>query len=201
MKKRGSARVGVVCPSRFEYEAIRHLPIASHAAVVLSGMGKVRAGAGVQELCHNHPELNHILLIGFAGGLSGLKVGDVVEPRLVIEQDYCAEPFEKFPNQIRLSGRRLAVGSRDAVLLTQDRFLKENPYAGSPLAKKHPRLACDMEGYAVAWNARRLGLGCSIVKLISDAADSTADHDFLKACRELKPKLQTVLTRALLKLR
>ncbi len=201
MKRVSAVRVGVICPSRFEYEAIRALAAEAHAAVVVSGMGKVRAACAVHVLARKHPRLKHLLLIGFAGGLAGLRIGDVIEPKLVIEQDYCAEPFEKFPNQIRLKTARLAAGSKSATLLTQDRFIKGNPYAGSALAARHPRLACDMEAYAVAWASEQLGLQCSVIKLISDEADSKADHDFLKACRELRPKLQALLTSALRQLR
>jgi nucleoside phosphorylase len=193
-------RIGVVCPSRFEYEALRGLAVAAHASVILSGMGKVRSVIGCHELCKQHPNIQHLLLIGFAGGLAGLAVGDVIEPKLVIEQDYCAEPFEKFPNQIRMPGPRLIQGSYDGTLLTQDRFLTQNPYANSPLAKRHKRLACDMEGYGVASFAKKSKLRCSIVKIISDAADETADHDFLKACRTLRPKLRSTLSQALSRL-
>lgn len=195
------AAVGVICPSRFEYEAIRDLAVEAHAAVVVSGMGKVRAACAVHSLARKHPGLRRILLIGFAGGLSGLRIGDVIEPRLVVEQDYCAEPFEKFPNQVRLTGKRLVPGSRAATLLTQDRFIKGNPYANSPFVRRHPRIACDMEAYAVVWAARELGLKCSVIKLISDEADSKADHDFLKACRDLRPRLRDLLVTTLRKLR
>ncbi|MBP9733967.1 MAG: hypothetical protein KBD07_06320 [Candidatus Omnitrophica bacterium] len=190
--------VGVICPSIFEYDALKNLTLQSHAAVILSGMGKVRAAWGVQELKRRHPTLRNILLIGFAGGLRGLVMGDLIEPRRVIEQDYCAEPFEKFPNQVLLKGRGLVRGSKSAALLTQDRFLTSNPYrAGGPPGARHSRLACDMEAYAVAWTAQKLGTSCSIVKLISDEADSNADHDFLKACTQLRPRLQSVLTEAI----
>lgn len=189
--------VGVICPSVFEYEALRSLTLQSHAAVILSGMGKVRAAWGVQEIKRRHPKLRHILLIGFAGGLRGLKMGDLIEPRRVIEQDYCAEPFEKFPNQVLLKGPGLVRGSKSAALLTQDRFLTTNPYRdGGPAGARHARLACDMEGYSVAWTAKQLRMSCSIVKLISDEADSSAEHDFLKACTQLRPRLQSVLTDA-----
>jgi len=192
---------GVLCPSAFEYEALKDLAPQAHAAILLSGMGKVRSAWGVQELKRKHPALKHILLAGFAGGLKGLKIGDLIEPRTLIEQDYCAEPFEKFPNRIRLAGPRLVRGSKDAVLLTQDRFLKENPYAADGSAMSHARLACDMEAYAVAWTAQKIGLGCSVLKLISDEADSTADHDFLKACIQLRPRLQSILTEAIASLK
>lgn len=195
--RRAQVTVGVVCPSIFEFEALKALTLEAHAAVILSGMGKVRSAWGVGELKRRHPGLRHILLIGFAGGLRGLKLGDLIEPRQVIEQDYCAEPFEKFPNRIVLKGPALVRGSKPAALLTQDRFLTSNPYRdGGPPGARHARLACDMEAYAVAWTARKLGLTCSVVKLVSDEADSTADHDFLKACTELRPRLQSVLTEA-----
>lgn len=203
MKRRSRvrARTGVICPSRFEHEAVRDLARGLGAPMVVSGMGKVRSVGAVHRLHRDHPSLERVLLIGFAGGLSGLKIGELIEPDRVIEQDYCAEPFEKFPNRIRLEEPKILTGSRRAALLTQDRFIKGNPYAGSKEAVRYPRLACDMEGYAVAWSARELGLGCHIVKLISDEADSDADHDFLKACTELKPRLRSTLLACLQKLR
>ncbi len=75
-------------------------------------------------------------------------------------------------------------------MLTQDRFLKENPYAkvGRSPAKNMP-MACDMESYAVAYFCERSKLRYSAVKLISDTADENADHDFMKACKKLAPTL------------
>lgn len=194
---RPPVRIGVICPSRFEYEAIRDLAVAVHAAVRVSGMGKVRSACAAYDLHRQNSGLEHVLLVGFAGGLLGLEIGDLIEPRIIIEQDYCAEPFEKFPNQICIKGPRLVPGAREATLLTQDRFVKVNPYAGTRLAGQHPRLACDMEGYAVACACRNLRLGCSVLKLISDKANSNADHDFLKACKALRPKLRSTLSAAI----
>ena len=131
-------------------------------------------------------------MIGFAGSLSkGLEIGDVVEPALFIEQDYNAEPFEKFPNRIRRKGKRLLTESVDGVMLTQDKFLKENPYLHSS-QKGFKNLACDMESYAVVHFCEKRNIRYAVAKIISDRADSTADHDFLKACRELSPKLNRI---------
>lgn len=193
----GRVTVGVLCPSAFEYEALKGLAPQAHAAILLSGMGKVRSAWGVHELKRRHPALRHLLLGGFAGGLKGLKIGDLIEPRTFVEQDYCAEPFEKFPNRIRVAGPRLLKDSMDAVLLTQDRFLKENPYAADDPALSCSRLACDMEAYAVVWTAKKIGLSCSVLKLISDEANADADHDFLKACTQLRPRLKSVLAEAI----
>ena len=81
-------------------------------------------------------------------------------------------------------------------MLTQDRFLKENPYRGGPYAKKYKTLACDMESYAVAYFCKEARLRFASLKLISDSADHAADHDFLKACRDLSPKLNRVVLQA-----
>ena len=189
--------VGVICPSVFEYRSLGHSKLRRERMVLIhSGMGKLRALSACHKLIKERPRLKSILLVGFAGGLTpSLKVGDIIEPSVFIEQDYNAEPFEKFPNIIKRNGRRKLIrASSDAAMLTQDKFLKENPYREGPYAKKYPRLACDMESYAVAHFCRASGIPYAVVKLISDSADANADHDFLKACRQLAPKLnETVL--------
>ena len=189
--------LGIVCPSRFEYDALDlKILSAEGASVVLSGMGKVRAATGCARLRQENPSLRSVLLLGFAGGLSGLAVGDAIEPRVFIEQDYNAEPFEAFPNMLENPAPPLLEETRDALILTQDRFLTENPYKDSAYARRYPRIACDMESYAVAYFCREAGLRFAVLKLISDAADATADHDFLKACKTLSPKLNRLALEA-----
>ena len=188
--------IGVLCPSSFEYKALDLARLKkAGASAELSGMGKLRSLLGALRLYEKHPDLRGILLVGFAGGLTpDLSVGDVVEPHVFIEQDYCAEPFEKFPNRIELRGRRKLVSSSvKAVMLTQDRFLTENPYKGKALHGART-LACDMESYAVAKFCLEKKIRFAAVKLVSDVADENASHDFLAACRRLAPKLnRTVL--------
>ncbi len=182
--------VGVVCPSRYEFDALDRDALEKlGAGVVLSGMGKVRAAVGCARLHREHPALRRLLLVGFAGGLKGVHKGDVVEPDVFIEQDYFCEPFERFPNRIDREGTRLLGDSVDALMLTQDRFLTDNPYEDGPYASHHARIVCDMESYAVAEYARSNGIDFSAVKIVSDSANTSADHDFLTACRQLSPKL------------
>ncbi len=190
---------GIICPSVFEYRALDRKRLERLDAVLIkSGMGKLRVMLACFRLIRQYPSLRSILLIGFAGGLThDLKVGDVVEPHTFIEQDYCAEPFEKFPNRLRRKHRKLLEHSRGAVMLTQDRFLMENPYRAGQKAGGLRTLACDMESYAAAKFCDEYGLRFHAVKLISDSADADADHDFLAACRRLAPKLnRTVLEAA-----
>jgi nucleoside phosphorylase len=189
---------GILCPSIFEYRYLKSLRFdRSSATLVLSGMGKVRALHACHELARRHPDLERILLVGYAGALAGLRVGDLIEPDAFIEQDYDARPFERFPHRIRKTGKKLFRHSKRAVLLTQDRFLKENPFKGTALARRYPRLACDMESYAVAYFCRERKVSFAALKFISDSADGSADHDFLKACRRLAPELKRTVLKAL----
>jgi len=194
--------IGILCPSQFEYRYIRDLKIpAKKADLVCSGMGKIRALEACHHLKTRHRNLRHLLLIGFAGSLSeGLKIGDLVEPNVFIEQDYDARPFEKFPHVIRVENRRLIGSSRRGVMVTQDRFLTANPFKGTPLARKYPNLACDMESYAAAFFCEANGVKFHALKFISDRADSGADHDFLSACRKLAPLLKDATLKAVGKL-
>ena len=193
--------IGVLCPSVFEYRFLKQARLDKRRArLVLSGMGKVRALHACHELFRAHANLSRILLVGYAGSLSGaLSVGDLIEPDTFIEQDYDARPLEPFPNCIRNTSKKIFRHSKNAAMLTQDRFLKENPFAGTALAKRYPRLACDMESYAVAFFCRAKRIPFAALKFISDSADGSADHDFLKACRELAPQLRETVREAIKK--
>ena len=127
---------------------------------MLSGMGKLRA----LQACHEaRPAPSHVLLVGYAGSLSrSLKIGDLIEPDVFIEQDYDARPFERFPHHIRSSTRKLFARSKRAAMLTQDRFLTENPFRETPLARRYPNLACDMEAYAAALYCRSKSVPLSV---------------------------------------
>ena len=183
--------IGILCPSIFEFRFLKSLKLDKKRAVlVMSGMGKVRAMHACHELARKHPGLTNILLVGYAGGLAGLRIGDLVEPDVFIEMDYDARPFEPFPHKIRGVRRKLFGRSKRAALLTQDRFLKENPFEGTALSRRYARLACDMEAYAAAYFCRERKLSFSALKFISDSADGSADHDFLKACKKLAPELK-----------
>jgi nucleoside phosphorylase len=194
--------IGILCPSVFEYKALDKKALKRSGAILIqSGMGKVRTLFAASQLKANTPHLKIMLLIGFAGSLKGLHVGDTVEPSHFIEQDYNAEPFERFPNQIKKnSQKKLLSHSLDAVMLTQDKFLTENPYKSGPYAKKFKRIACDMESYALAHYASKIKLRYHVIKLISDSADDSAAHDFLSACKKLSPKLNKTVLEAVRKL-
>lgn len=163
------------------------------AVMILSGMGKVRAMEACHRLLSDHPGLRHLLLVGYAGGLSGLKVGDRIEPDVFVEYDFDARPFEPFPHLVRSRSPILLHGSKRAALITQDRFLTDNPFRGTQMARKYPRMACDMEAYAAAYFSKMNAIPLTVLKYISDEADPSAEHDFIKACKELSgPLMESV---------
>ncbi len=191
--------VGIICPSEFEYKVLRHDHLSKRkVALIKSGMGKLKSLYGCHKLASEH-KLRHILLVGFAGALtSSLKVGDIIEPDVFIEQDFNAEPLEKFPHLLlKKPNKKILPESLTALMLTQDRFLTENPYKKSAYAKKYKRIACDMESYAVAYFCKEARIKFSVIKLISDCADESADHDFLNNCIKLSPKLNSAILKAL----
>ncbi|MFT5207421.1 MAG: nucleoside phosphorylase [Candidatus Omnitrophota bacterium] len=191
--------IGIICPSTFEFD---HLNIVNQDAdidIICSGMGKVRAALACHHLVNRNTQLDYILLIGFAGALSPtLAIGDLIEPTNFIEQDYNAEPLESFPNRVkRAPFKKLHSEAKDAVMLTQDRFLTHNPYTDLASQPGYESIACDMESYAVAYCSQELKIPFSALKFISDNADSDADHDFLGNCERLAPKFNATVNEAI----
>lgn len=180
--------IGIICPSSFEYNVLEASNLDKRLAVLIcSGMGKVRAATACHLLMKNSG-IDQLLMVGFAGALSSdLQIGDRIEPKTYIEYDYCAEPFEIYPNVISRSEVALFSDSKHPVMLTQDRFLTSNPYKGSELESEYPSVACDMESYALIHFCQATGIQGRVVKIISDVADASADHDFLNNCKKLAP--------------
>ena len=162
--------VGVIVPSEFESKVIK-IP---HE---VSGMGKIAATAMAYSLvCRG---VDKILLTGFCGSIRGYKIGEVVKPQMFIEGDYNTHPLEKYPN---------VIGVKHGVMISQDRFLVSNPYYF-----KYPKIACDMESYAVAYVCKRFGMKFECIKIVSDIVGSNSTDDFLDNCKKYAPKLHKVL--------
>lgn len=156
--------------------------------IIYTGMGKVRTLQACHEAHRHNPKVKTFVLIGFAGGLKGLSIGDQVEATEVLEYDFDARPFEAYPHRLKNPNLKLLKDSSPAVFVTQDRFLTSFPKDLDKYVKA-PRIACEMETYSLALFASRAKVKWHTVKLISDIADPNAEHDFLKACTELTPEL------------
>lgn len=131
-----------------------------HAACALSSYLAARAAAA-------EPMPRMILNVGTAGGLGHL-VG-VHRVREVMLHDFSHSAV------VRLTGHTayptIHLGGAGAVLATGDTFVETTAQKES--------LAChadmvDMEGYAVAYVARRFDVPVELIKMVSDSADEHA---------------------------
>ena len=122
--------------------------------LVCGGIGAEAARRATQAIirCYN-PGL--IVSAGFAGALvSGLKVGDVLAPRWVIDAQ---------------DGSRHDTGNNEGALLTFGRIASATEKA--KLADVYGAVAVDMEASAVARGAEIHGIRFLAIKIISDQSD------------------------------
>lgn len=144
-----------------EAEAFAHL-----LPTLVTGVGKVRAATATTWAAVTH-QPSVILNLGTAGALrpGALAAGVVHEIGSVLQHDVNGRAIA------RLVGAdpspRLELGDSGVVLATGDRFIS-SPQDRDALAE-HAHLV-DMEGYAVAASATRLGIPVRLAKTISDDA-------------------------------
>jgi adenosylhomocysteine nucleosidase len=124
------------------------------AALICGGIGAEAARRATEAIiCEVSP--TRVISVGFAGALDpSLKVGDVLEPRTVIDAADSA---------------RTAIESGEGVLVTSATVVSKDQKAR--LAKSYSAIAVDMEAAAVAQGAEARGVEFAAVKAISDAAD------------------------------
>lgn len=149
---------------------------ADRIPVVLSGVGKVSAAAATtwSALVHR-PSV--ILNVGTAGALRpDVAAGQVYEIGEVIQHDLDGEAIAALVGDN--PARRLVLAGGGPVLATGDRFIS-TPADRDALAR-HAHLV-DMEGYAVAWAAARLGVAVRLAKTVSDEAGPGAAQSWSAA--------------------
>ena len=163
----------IVVPSEFESKVITH----PHH---VSGMGKINVIHKVYELVNKG--YDKIALSGFCGGLKGVKIGEVVKPCLFVEGDYDVSPLEDYPNQLLQKGRL------SCAMISQDRFLKTNPYTFD-----FDKAVTDMESYAFVYSCLRLNVKYEVVKIVSDIVGSNSHVDFLESCNKYSGLLNELI--------
>jgi adenosylhomocysteine nucleosidase len=141
----------------------RHLPL------VVTGLGKTAAAvATTRALAGVDPARTRVVNVGTAGalrdGLEGLHL-----PGVVLNHDMNAEAIRAlgYDPQERL----VLDGGDDMVLASGDVFVTDPAVRGA-LARRADLV--DMEGYAVAYACRQLGVAVRLVKHVSDNADASA---------------------------
>ena len=144
--------------------------------VLYTGVGKVNAAHTLTRALSSDHGYTHIINLGTAGSAS-LIAGDCVCATHFIQRDIdvtalgCAPyttPFADEPAQLN-AGTPLP-GYRAVTCGTGDRF--ETAHSDAPYD------IVDMEGYALALCAQRLGMPFISLKYISDGADGVAADDW-----------------------
>ena len=141
--------------------------------VVYTGVGKVNAALATSiAISENKP--NQIINYGTAGGISTDCKG-LVKVNRVIQRDMNAEPLA--PRGITplsdgphhfLSGQHgITCGTGDSFVTSRDEWLHENAVD-----------VVDMELFAIAATAHRMGVSWSAYKFISDSADADSANEW-----------------------
>jgi len=137
--------------------------------VLVTGIGKTAAAvATTRALAGVDPARTRVVNVGTAGalrdGLAGLHL-----PGVVLNHDMNAEA-------VRALGfdpeERLEIDGGDATVLASGDVFVTDPAVRAVLARRAHLV--DMEGYAVAYACRRMGVAVRLVKHVSDNADASA---------------------------
>jgi adenosylhomocysteine nucleosidase len=160
------------------------------ANVIYSGVGKVNAALAAQHIIDTEtPSL--IMSLGTAGSVVW-DYGMVVNPTGWVQRDMnLTELFgPKYVVPMSAEEQILRYGNRDAnypesVCGSGDCFVRNI---------EHELWDCvEMEGFAIAYAARRAGIPFVAYKFISDGASNhTADHEWLEILGEAKTALHKV---------
>jgi adenosylhomocysteine nucleosidase len=143
--------------------------VPAHLPLVVTGLGKTAAAvATTRALVGVDPARTRVVNLGTAGalrdGLEGLHL-----PGVVLNHDMNAEAVRAlgYDPQERL----VLDGGDDMVLASGDVFVTDPAVRGA-LARRADLV--DMEGYAVAYACRQMGVAVRLVKHVSDNADASA---------------------------
>lgn len=143
--------------------------VPAHLPVVVTGLGKTAAAvATMKAVAGVDPERTLVVNIGTAGalrdGLAGIHV-----PGAALNHDISAEAIRAlgYDPQERL----VIEGGDETVLASGDVFVTD-PAVRAILAERAHLV--DMEGYAVAYACRQMGVAVRLVKHVSDNADESA---------------------------
>lgn len=177
-----------------------------HLLVGSTGVGKVRAAAGVQAAADLfRPAL--VIICGTAGALSKkIRPLDLVVAEKLLQHDTgpkdpewtmlepnVADRLEE-ASRITLDGTGQSIHRGGLVTGDQPVLSKRE---GTVLAKRFGALAVDMEAAAALVVCRANGLPMGVIKAITDSADRKGIGDFKKNVKEGAARAQQAVTRFL----
>ena len=164
---------------------------------LVAGVGKVRAATATTWAALAH-QPGVILNVGTAGALrvGALAAGVVHEIGTVIQHDLDGRAVAELIGHD--PAPPIGLSESGTVLATGDRFIS-SPAARDRLA--HRAHLVDMEGYAVAAAARRVGVPVRLAKIISDDAGHDAADSWSDALADASARLGDWLDETIPRLR
>ncbi len=150
--------------------------------VLLTGIGRINATAALTETLARGPLPATVLNVGTAGSLDdgpASTLHGVHRISRVLLHDFSHSAVRKLAGADAYPAIDLEVPAGDGgggtssskVLATGDLFVEDSA-TRARLAETADLV--DMEGYAIAWVARRYGVPVELIKLVSDPADESA---------------------------
>lgn len=155
--------------------------------VLLTGIGRINATAALTEALARGPLPATVLNVGTAGSLDdgpASSLHGVHRISRVLLHDFSHSAVRKLagadayppidlevPGEGEGGGASSSNGAAGTVLATGDLFVEDSA-TRARLAETADLV--DMEGYAIAWVARRYGVPVELIKLVSDPADESA---------------------------
>ena len=131
-----------------------------------TGIGTANAGRAAAWLLDHH-DVDHVMVVGIAGGLGASRVGDVIRPAIVVDHVSGAEYQPTPPDGVSGQGK----------IFTSDDFIVAPDRLANLVAEGV--VAVDMETAAVAAICHERGQPWSVVRAISDRADDHPDDSVL----------------------
>ena len=164
--------IGVIVPMKLEYDAIPKEILDDKSLIVaMSGIGKIRVLMCCYEMLICHPSISHIILTGYAGGLSGVEIGQSVQGNHVVEGDYDDGGLDATNHDLDID--QIGIDATPCKVYSQDTFLIKDPYDA------YGNCITDMESYSVALFCKRYGMKFSVVKVVSDIVGDNSSKKFV----------------------
>ncbi len=160
--------------------------------VFYSGLGKINAAHCVTSIILQTSP-THIINVGTAGS-SRYAAGTIIECSGTVQRDMDVSPL----------GFQMGQTPFDEIdgLIEIPTYLDELPHGicgtGDSFEIAVSRVACDlvdMEAYAIAKVCKKMGIGCSLLKYITDGSDDTANTDWNENLVHAGPKLFEIFKR------
>lgn len=158
--------------------------------ILLTGIGRINAVAALTEALSGAVMPMSVLNIGTAGSLRS--AGGVHLVGTVLLHDFSHSAVADLTGGVAYPPIPLADGG--PVLATGDLFVEDSAVRAR-LAETADLV--DMEGYAVAWVARRHGVPVELIKLVSDPADEDAGRLWIEGVAECSRVLDAHLAERL----